>query len=570
MKTAQTLLLSLFFSYFNLYSQNFEWAHKFGSMKYDKGYSIDTDLAGNVYTVGSFQDSVDFDNGLGNHLLYTTNNHTSIFILKSDPNGNYRWAFSICENNPSEALAITTDIYANIYVTGYFQGSADFDPSVSVFNLSDGIFIAKYDSAGNFVWAKNLGSVYDKGTAITIDNANNIYLTGSFVSTVDFDPGTANYSLTASGGGFSHPDIFVLKLDASGNFVWAANMGGAWDDYGTAINVDGQGNVYTTGHFMNNADFDPSITNYNLSAIGLFDVFVSKLNSTGDFLWAKSIGASGYDGGKDILTDSSGNVYITGFYRHTVDFDPDSGVFTLGAPGGNLDIFILKLDALGNFIWAKRIGGTDDDAPFSLELDNDGNFYLSGFFRETPDFDIGLGVFNLTATSGSQHVFVSKYTSMFDFVWAVGLGGIFPANLYSTAIDNFGNVYSTGGFWGTVDFDPSPVIFNLSSSTQTKDDIFILKMSQSTIGIIKNSLTNLVAIYPNPANDILTIELLTQSLLNTSVSITNLFGDELYQLKFSNQPKLTIDLGDFPRGIFFMRIENENGIVTQKIIIADI
>jgi len=207
-------------------------------------------------------------------------------------------------------------------------------------------------SSNNF-WAKSMGGMYwDQGNSIAVDSSGNVYTTGRFWGTADFDPGPGTFNMTSAGGN----DIFVSKLDSSGNFVWAKRMGGTDDAYdgdiGLGIAVDSSGNVYTTGYFYGTADFDPGSGTYNLTAVE-YDIFVSKLNSNGDFVWAKSMGGAGWDKAASIAVDTSGNVYTTGFFEYNADFDPSLDVFDLVSPGSNDSIFISKLDSSGNFVWAK-------------------------------------------------------------------------------------------------------------------------------------------------------------------------------------------------------------------------
>ena len=197
-------------------------------------------------------------------------------------------------------------------------------------------------ASGTFLWAKSMGGTSsDFANGIAVDSSGNVYTTGSFSGTADFDPGTGTADLTSAGSG----DIFVSKLDSSGDFVWTKSMGGMDYDEGRSIAVDSSGSVYTTGYFQGTADFDPSVGTANLTSTGSDQIFVSKLDSSGDFVWAKSMGGTSDDGGSSIALDLSGNVYTTGgYYSTTADFDPDgAGTANLTNAGG-YDIFVSKLE----------------------------------------------------------------------------------------------------------------------------------------------------------------------------------------------------------------------------------
>jgi hypothetical protein len=391
--------------------------------------------------------------------------------------GSFLWAKGMGGTSGDSGNSIALDSSSNVYTTGEFAGTADFDPSVGVANLisagSGDIFVSKLGSSGNFVWAKSMGgTAYDEAYGIAVDSNGNVYTTGQFNGTVDFDPGVGTSNLTSVG----QSDIFVSKLDTNGDFVWAKSMGGWSWDYGYSIAVDSNGNVYTTGYFQQDVDFDPGTDTYILSETGMPDIFVSKLDSSGNFVWAKSMGGpSSLDYGNVITIDASGNVYTTGIFQGTVDFDPGVSVANL-ASAGDRDIFVSKLDSSGNYVWAKSMGGTASDSGINIAIDSGGNVYTTGRFQGTADFDPGAGLSNLTSTGGSD-IFVSKLDSSGNFIWAKGMGGTAYDSGYSIVVDSGGNVYTTGEYDGTADFDPGTGIATLACSGLS--DIFISKLDSS-------------------------------------------------------------------------------------------
>ncbi|MFH0865376.1 MAG: SBBP repeat-containing protein [Bacteroidota bacterium] len=193
-----------------------------------------------------------------------------------------------------------------------------------VLTLICGKFILAQENA-IMQWVKQIGGTYsdDRGYSLTLDASGNVYTTG-FFGTADFDPGADTFNLTSVGG-----DIFISKIDSSGNFVWAEQMGGSDFDYGTSIAVDASGNVYTTGLFRGAADFDPGADTFKLTSAGVEDIFISKLNSSGNFIWAKQIDGTNLNYGPCIAIDTFGNVYTTGPFHDTADFDPGAGVYNL-------------------------------------------------------------------------------------------------------------------------------------------------------------------------------------------------------------------------------------------------
>ncbi len=554
----------------NAQSPKFEWAKHVGSSADSVTYSnsIKTDRYGNTYTIGIFSGTVDFDPGVGEAFLSVSGFRYTrdIFILKTDQNGKFIWAKQMGGKEDDYGNSISLDADGNIYLTGVFNGKSDFDPSAGTFYLTsngpDDIFISKLDPSGNFIWAKSIGGITsDWSNSISVDNSGNIVLTGSFNSTVDFDPNNGIYELSSKGS-----DIFILKLNNIGNFVWAKQFGGIGDnESGASIFTDISGNVYTTGRFYLTADFDPdpNIT-YNLTSNGEEDIFVSKLDSNGKFIWAKSVGGIGMDNGNSISVDNSDNIYIAGSFYETVDFNPSIETFSIQAFGDNnaADIFILKLNYNGNFIWVKRMGSKYNDECIALSLDNNGNIYSTGVFQDTADFDPGINKFNLIASGINDDIFISKLDSSGKFHWAKKIGGELADVGQSITIDNNNNIYTTGFFSGLANFDDKNS-FELTSSGKT--DMFIHKLSPQISSIMNNSNQNYFTIFPNPTNSTFTI--FTPYLKEIAeIEIYNTIGILIYKTT-SIGTKSTIDLFQFANGLFILKIiTSDNQILTQKII----
>ncbi|MDX2360165.1 MAG: T9SS type A sorting domain-containing protein [Crocinitomicaceae bacterium] len=499
-------------------SPMFEWAYNIGDSGFDKGESITIDGANNVITTGSFEGTVDFDPGLGTNNL-TSNGGTDLFVSKLDANGNFIWAIQIGGTTNDYGYSVTTDATNNVYVTGSFYNMVDFDPGAGVLNLfssgSADAFILKLDPLGDLIWAKKIGGSTsgDVGYSVVVDVFLNVHVTGSYVGTVDFDPGPGTTNLTSSG--FS--DIFISKLDVNGDFVWAKGMGGALgNDIGRSIDIDALGNVYCTGSFSSpTSDFNPGIGTFNLSTVGGYDIFISKLDVNGDFVWAKGLGSTGTDDGRSIEIDISGNVYSTGYFTGTIDFDPGVGTSNLTSLGSD-DIYILKLDANGDYQWAKRFGNISSARGRSIDSDNLGNVYSTGYFLGTVDFDPGVGVSNLSSTGGNNDVYISKLNNNGEYIWAISMGGLGGNHSRSLTVDPLNNIYTTGYFGGTSDFDPGVTTANFVSNGG--NDMFIVKLNQCSPNSVSETIVACDT-YTWPANST------TYTSSTTDVAVlTNVYG----------------------------------------------
>lgn len=495
---------SMCISSFTIKAQNFQWARSIGGVQSDEGRSITIDASGNVITLGVFQSTVDLDPGPGTFTVVAAGaidvfisklDAAGNFIWGKSIGGSGAYL---------QAHGIKTDASGNIYYVGEVQGIADFDPGAGITTINgvnNDIYISKLDPTGNFLWAKKVGaSNVESARALVLDAVGNIYYTGSFTGTVDFDPGTTTFTLSSPGT--NKQDIFVSKLDGSGNFIWAKNMGGTADDIGYAIAIDANNNVYTTGSFSATADFDPGVGVVSFTAAASTDMFISKLDPNGNYIWAKQFTCAlgkgiAVDNNFNVYTTSSfsGNVDF--------DPGPGTFTMATGVIG-DADIFISKLDISGNFVWAKKLGGlnTNPDDGLAITLDASNNVYSTGYFSGTGDFDPGPGTYTMTSAGGTNNdVFVSKLDASGNFVWAIQMGGSSSVDQgNSIVVDASGYIYMSGIFVGTGDFDPTAGTYTLAALGVT--DCFIHKMGTNiNTGISEVNTTRAFSIYPNPSSN---------------------------------------------------------------------
>jgi len=376
------------------------------------------------------------------------------------------WAVGSGGTDWDEGTGIVVDEFGHIYVCGSFFNTVDFDPGPSVKNLTsegeEDIFIQKLDENGNLLWVHRIGGVlWDKALGLTIDHLRNITITGVFSDSVDFDPSVGGRNVLHTANPFGDQDIFILKLDWRGNFLWAKSIGGRSWDAGNAICTDRLGDLYVTGHFKETVDFDPNVGVFNLSAQQSDDVFILKLDFNGNFVWARQfVGLQGDDEGCGITVDSWDNVYTTGTFFGTIDFDPGMDSTKLSSAGSG-DVFVHKLDKNGNFEWVRRKGS---GGGHDIALDSLGNVYAGG-------------AVSYAGGNIGQNAFIHKWNAEGDSIWDVEFGGNFDDEVFALCVNNIGEVFSTGVFWGKVDFDPGPGFYYLEPPDL--NDIFIQKLDPS-------------------------------------------------------------------------------------------
>ena len=269
------------------------------------------------------------------------------------------------------------------------QGNIFVISSGGAWNNYNGL-IYKYSPNGELLWYRQFGgSEHDYGTSISVDNVGNVYVTGQFQGTADF----GSFNLISTGG----MDIFIAKIDSDGNWLWVKHTGSNSDDYGRSISVDNVGNVYVTGSFAGTASFGTT----TLSSSGSNDIFIAKMDSEGNWLWAEGAGGSSTDVGYSISVDNDGDVYVTGYFEGTADF----GNISLSTEGAQ-DIFVAKIDSSGNWVWAERAGGQTNDYSQSISVTNNG-VYITGNFSTLADF----GPYTLSSNdigTNQRDIFIAK------------------------------------------------------------------------------------------------------------------------------------------------------------------
>ncbi len=461
-------------------SGNYLWAHSFDNFFYQKGRSIEIDSNNDVYLSGYIEDVIDFDPSSSTAEL-NSNGKQDVFVAKYDGSGNYLWAFNVGDWQSDEGFSICLDDNGSLFSTGFFSETPDFDPSTS--NVSNqtsvidkSMFVAEYDvidgSYINSYTVEDGNGFSDRGTSVTTDSSGHIYVLGDFSKIVDFDPSAGQSYLSSNGNN----DIFLVKYDSGGNFMWVKNIGDAYsNDVGNCINFDGDNHIYITGGYRGTVDFDPSSSTLNLSSSGSYDVFLSKFDLDGNFVWAKSMGGSEYDIGQSTKVDDNGNVYLTGYYRGVSDFDPSGSTANISSlDPAYYDAFIAKYDSLGNYLWAISTDGVKNVKSFSVSLDSENNPYITGDFAQTADFDPS-GVVNELVTDGSSDVFLAKYSASGNYLWARRIGGPSFDEGNSLSVDDAGNAYITGRYRNTCDFNTIGGPANLTATNSGYDEIYLAK-----------------------------------------------------------------------------------------------
>jgi len=348
---------------------------------------------------------------------------------------------------------------------------------ITVFSI--GLFLIAFNTpskltAQNLVlnWGHTYGSPSaDVGESITIDSDGNVYTVGYFSGEIDFDPNPDNEVIL----GVSGSNLFVTKHSADGSLVFAIQIESESYFSNLSIAVSEDGFIHVAGGFSGDTDFDPSENVQILSSNGFSDIFVLKLNQEGQLLWVNNYGSFHFEVAHSLALDVDGNVFITGYFRAAIDFNPgpDSFILTPVAENGNKNSFILKLNSEGEFLWvAGLLGGVSES--FSIAVDDLGNSYTAGKFLNIVDFDPGAEEYTLQG-SGGYSAFIVKLDSLGNFVWVKDFDGSLHNEPVSVDINADGEILIGGFISPGTDLDPGEeeLYYNYTANINA----FLIKLS---------------------------------------------------------------------------------------------
>jgi hypothetical protein len=330
----------------------------------------------------------------------------------------------------AKPVGIVVDGSGASVVLGTLNGTASFGGGSLTSAGGGDIYLVKYSATGGYLWSFRVGGPQNEvPKGIAIDAAGNIVITGFFGGTVDFGGGPLTGS-SASG--------FVAKYSPTGTHLWSRRLstGTGILDEGTAVGVDGAGNVILAGGFYGTVNFGGGA----LTSAGSEDIILLKYNSAGAFLWSRAIGGASDEIVLSLAVDTTTGEFVTGgYFAAVVDFG--GGRFT--SFGGN-DAFVARYNSSGAHVWSKQWGSTAEDKAFSVAVDRLGDVAVSGLFTNNVDF--GGGPITNVGGVGSGDIFLVKLSPAGIHMWSKGFGSSLGLNQlgYGVAFDGAGSVLLTG------------------------------------------------------------------------------------------------------------------------------
>ncbi|MFH0867368.1 MAG: gliding motility-associated C-terminal domain-containing protein [Bacteroidota bacterium] len=431
-------LLVLFLFVPVLVNAQIHWHKNYGSAFIDEGLDISSDAAGNLFVTGYFSGVADF--GV---TQLSSNGVTDIFLAKINSAGSVLWAVKAGGNGSDRAWGIQTDGQGNSVITGLFHGTANFGSvSITANGNEEDMFVAKYDNSGNILWVKSGGGPdSDMGSAVTIDDNDNVIVTGQFKATATFD----GQNLTSMNDTLGLPsiDVFVAKYNSSGTLLWLQQGTAPLTDRGLDLTTDPSGNIYVTGQFSDTITFDQVHNNNSYNSI-----FLIKFDPAGLELWFRRIGGGQYNISYGIATDNNA-LYMTGDFAGNLTFSGSTNLTLQGNFYQNF--FVSKYDFDGNCEWATAEGTDNMVHVRNIAVDSAGNSFVIGDFNcKMTDFAglYGDGTFN---SVGYDDIFVSEFNMNGELQWARHYAGREKDNGFGITLVN-GNPAITGSFKNYINY----------------------------------------------------------------------------------------------------------------------
>ncbi|HMW39734.1 MAG: T9SS type A sorting domain-containing protein [Saprospiraceae bacterium] len=572
MKTIAVTSLILFWVHFT-FAQGFHDPHGFGfgGSGHDGGNVILRSPNGkHIIVCGFFRDRVNIS---PSGTPYYLNSHGSedIFINSYTPDFVPEWGIAWGGKFPDRCNQACMDGDGNLYVIGNFRDTVEFGgPSFrKISNGINDVFVAKINVEGTTVWLRQIGSTQDdQGRSIAVDHDGHLYVTGTFQGALQFEKSPV-LSLNA----VKNYDVFTACMSTDGDFIWSRSVGGINDDQVFTLSLDQESNIYVCGTYNSDLDFDPGPDTVRRLQHGVYpNMFILKLNAAGLFQWVNTFGGDNTLIPYQCRINGSGKLVITGTFRSTVDFDPDSSIVALTAPGTLGDAFVTMYSDDGALIWARQLGGNLNEIGLSVCFDASDNVFTTGCFEDRADFDPGPGQ-HLMYTDGradNNDIYISKLSAQGAFLDAYPLQGSNEDIGYSICLGVTNEVYVTGVFSDRLNINPgkSDSIYLTSAGFTDVPVVSLLQTALSTEAPVLNHCT----IYPNPLEHHLTIAFESTSFAeNIHLDIYDMSGHLLYAFPVRKIAKglnqINLDLLQLPRGIYTLRLSAGDQIFTKKLVV---
>ncbi|MBS1658393.1 MAG: T9SS type A sorting domain-containing protein [Bacteroidetes bacterium] len=518
------VIIFLFAYCFCSYAQTYDWINQAGTTS-GSNPRIAVDSIGNSYICGGFCDSII----CGNQVAGSVGNR-DIFLVKYNSQGEPQWIKTAGGEGDDEGESVSVDDVGNIYIAGQIGDSANFGGTI--IDSASG-FIAKYSATGDLIWVTHFRWTQDN--CVVAGKFGKVFITGRMNTDVNVSCGYISIDTLNT--------IFIACFDSSGICEWAGKFDASlvFD-----IAVDNSNGVYVTGAFLDDAIFG----NHIITSHGEQDIYLAKCDPAGSWVWAKSLGSTDYDQGLAVDVDTFNHVYLTGYFRETLDF----GCETLTSTG-EADIYISQFDTAGNCKWVRQAGGElANQYAFGLSSNRNGDCFITGSIIGDTQFG------DTWIEPLGEKAYLAKYDSSGECTWAVGVDGHSGDRGYDIGTDANNNTYFLGLLFGGSEhiFDNDTLIphpHNCGLSNSPSYDMFIVKINSlfTSVAALGNPVVN-PSIFPNPTSTTITLSLPSNQ--NGMLSVFNLLGEKVKEEKVIGK-EITMDVSSLPQGLYLVRMGNK-------------
>lgn len=523
------------------------------------------------------------------------------------------WVIPFGGNSFDQGKDVTSDPWGNIYTTGYFSNQMDADAGADVFNLtsngSNDVFLIKTSSEGEFLWAFSFGSTDDdQAMKVAVNDSGNVFVAGVFETSIDLIPGQGEYWLNAQGG----TDGFIVEFDENGELIDAMVIGGPFHDRINSINIGEDQKIAVTGHFADQVSFGPESDEFTITSQGYVDAFVLMLDQNLNTIWVRQVGAAYHTLGDDVTFGPDGLVYACGDFEVTIDLNTGPETWMVNTLGV-WDSFVICLDEAGNFMWGNLIQSAGEEDIVGIECNQYNELFVTGSFGGTTEVQVNEEEVIVLENQGGLDIYIAMIDVFGEFEWFEIIGSETDEKSHSLDVDDFGNIYLTGEFESSVDFDPSSGTYYLYSeglldafalglntsgdmiwcsqmgsggndcgygihgtiesdvfvtgqfsetamvmgtdsiTSQGWRDAFLWKIKESPVLMPEIQEFDGFGIWPNPCLEVLNVRL-DQLCDDVMVSLFSLSGELILIERHAHSSVLEIDLQEIPSGEYFIEI----------------
>ncbi len=539
------------------WSQKYNWFKTFGGSGDDRISYMLMDSNGDLLITGTFQNTVDFDPS-SNLEEHTSNGWNDVFVAKYDTTGALIWVKTFGGSEWDYSTAFFVDASDNIYVGGNYGSTMDINPGIGVTTLvpSGGLsaYLVKLNGNGEYEWSRNLTGGTDLRINSIKEGPQGIVCSGSFWGTSQFNNEGTSVTMTSD----NSQDVYVLTVDVSGNFVQVNQIGNGGQNLPRGFDVDETGNIYITYEFEGSIDVDPGPGTTTIVATNStsYGQILAKYNSAMELIWVKAPAFPTYSQFRQLEVNSADEIVFIGYFKDSIQFNL-YGDPTWYISNGDDDLFIGKINAIGEMQWLRTFGNDSEDDTGKLHIDEIGNIYLFDSFQGTIDTDLGASI-NMATSVGSFETYILKLDSSGNTQWFLQDSTDFPfaVSIGALCSGTQNDVYVLYNFFQEMGLFQNGTLESFTSEGDY--DLLMVQLKADNYLSLEETNFNNYLVYPNPVNQTLYLSGLKEGQSKDYI-LLNMEGRQILQ----GETNGVIDISKLTSGIYLLKIQG----VTYRIVV---